>query len=69
MHTEDYQYLYDLEEHFWWFEGMREITANLLDPVCPPGPKRAVLDAGAAQAVISNGSGATPATDRYGESI
>jgi ubiquinone/menaquinone biosynthesis C-methylase UbiE len=46
MQTEDYQYLYDLEEHFWWFEGMRKITANLLDPVCPPGPNRAVLDAG-----------------------
>lgn len=46
MHTEDYQYLYELEEHFWWFEGMREITATVLDPVCPPGPNRSVLDAG-----------------------
>jgi SAM-dependent methyltransferase len=46
MQTEDYEYLYALEESFWWFEGMREITAALLDPVCPPGCNRLILDAG-----------------------
>lgn len=45
MQTEDYQYLYDLEERFWWFAGMREITAGLLDPLLPPRD-RAILDAG-----------------------
>ena len=34
MHTEDYEYLYRLEEEFWWFAGMREITASLLDDFC-----------------------------------
>lgn len=46
MQTEDYAYLYDLEESFWWFAGMREITAALLDQFCPPGADRLILDAG-----------------------
>jgi SAM-dependent methyltransferase len=46
MQTEDYEYLYALEDTFWWFEGMREITAMLLDPICPPGRNRLILDAG-----------------------
>jgi ubiquinone/menaquinone biosynthesis C-methylase UbiE len=45
MQTEDYEYLYRLEENFWWFAGMREITATLLDPFLPPGA-RLILDAG-----------------------
>lgn len=46
MQTEDYEYLYELEERFWWFVGMRAITAALLDPVCPQGRARTILDAG-----------------------
>ncbi len=46
MQTEDYEYLYELEEHFWWFAGMRALTAALLDPICPRGRARAILDAG-----------------------
>ena len=46
MQREDYAYLYTLEEHFWWFAGMREITSVLLDPVCPPTKDRLILDAG-----------------------
>lgn len=45
MQPEDFQYLYELEECFWWFAGMREITASLLDPLLPP-QDRAILDAG-----------------------
>ncbi len=45
MRTEDYEYLYRLEEEFWWFAGMREITAALLDSLLPPGD-RVILDAG-----------------------
>lgn len=47
MQAEDFAYLYELESTFWWFVGMREITAALLDPVCPPGKDRQVLDDGA----------------------
>jgi SAM-dependent methyltransferase len=45
MQTEDYQYLYQLEERFWWFAGMREVTAALLDSWLPAGD-RVILDAG-----------------------
>jgi ubiquinone/menaquinone biosynthesis C-methylase UbiE len=46
MQPEDYAYLYQLEEDFWWFAGMREITAALLDPVCATTSDRSILDAG-----------------------
>lgn len=46
MQTEDYQYLYDLEAQFWWFTGMRDISAALLDPYLPPTSERMILDAG-----------------------
>ena len=46
MQSQDYTDLYGLEESYWWFMGMREVTAALLDPVCPPGRARDVLDAG-----------------------
>ncbi|MBA2732501.1 MAG: class I SAM-dependent methyltransferase [Acidobacteria bacterium] len=47
MRAEDYSYLYELEESFWWFDGMREITAVLLDPLCPPAREgKMILDAG-----------------------
>ncbi|MGH9847467.1 MAG: class I SAM-dependent methyltransferase [Blastocatellia bacterium] len=45
MQNEDYEHLYQLEERFWWFAGMREVTAALLDPLLPPRD-RAILDAG-----------------------
>lgn len=46
MQSQDYTDLYGLEESYWWFVGMREVTAALLDPACPPGRVRDVLDAG-----------------------
>lgn len=46
MRARDYADLHALEEHHWWFAGMRAITAALLDPVCAPGRSRRVLDAG-----------------------
>jgi len=45
MQTEDYEFLYQLEENFWWFVGMREIAGVLLDPWLPPRD-RVILDAG-----------------------
>src|SRR5262249_7586252 len=45
MQAEHYEYLYRIEEAFWWFPGMREITAALLDPFLPPRD-RVILDAG-----------------------
>lgn len=46
MRASDYVDLHALENDLWWFEGMRAITAALLDPLCPPTSDRAVLDAG-----------------------
>jgi SAM-dependent methyltransferase len=46
MRPKDYEDLYSLEDNFWWFTGMREVTAALLDPFCSPARDRLVLDAG-----------------------
>ncbi len=46
MQPQDYAYLYELEENFWWFRGMREISKVLLDPICARAHERDVLDAG-----------------------
>ncbi len=46
MRAQDYADLYALEESLWWFVGMREVTRAVLDPLCPPGRARDVLDAG-----------------------
>lgn len=46
MQTEDYEYLAQLEARFWWFVGMRTITAALLDPLCRVPRDRTILDAG-----------------------
>lgn len=46
MRTEDYQDLFELEEEFWWFVGMRQITGALLDAALPDEVSRTILDAG-----------------------
>jgi len=46
MQPQDYAYLYELEENFWWFRGMREITSALLDPMLARRGELRVLDAG-----------------------
>jgi ubiquinone/menaquinone biosynthesis C-methylase UbiE len=46
MQPQDYAYLYQLEENFWWFVGMREITNSLLTPNLSREGERRVLDAG-----------------------
>src|SRR6267154_5018857 len=46
MKPAEYAYLYELEEDYWWFAGMRDITAALLDPLCPTHQDRLILDAG-----------------------
>lgn len=46
MQAQDYAYLYELEENFWWFVGMREITRSLLNQQCEKGNVWSALDAG-----------------------
>jgi ubiquinone/menaquinone biosynthesis C-methylase UbiE len=46
MQAEDYEYMYELEDHFWWFAGMRTIAGALLDHYCQANTNRRILDAG-----------------------
>jgi ubiquinone/menaquinone biosynthesis C-methylase UbiE len=45
MQTEDFVYLYEVEDKLWWFAGMREISAALLDDFCPKDARN-ILDIG-----------------------
>jgi ubiquinone/menaquinone biosynthesis C-methylase UbiE len=45
MQTEDFADLYEVEDKLWWFVGMREISAALLDDLLPPNVGN-VLDIG-----------------------
>jgi ubiquinone/menaquinone biosynthesis C-methylase UbiE len=45
MQTEDFVYLYEVEDKLWWFAGMREIAAALLDEFCPKDIE-SILDVG-----------------------
>ena len=46
MEPGDFAHLYNLENDFWWFAGMREIAAVMLDPLCSVPLNRQILDAG-----------------------
>jgi SAM-dependent methyltransferase len=45
MRTEDYEFLYQLEEKYWWFVGMREITDTVTSKELQKRDLR-ILDAG-----------------------
>jgi len=45
MNSSEYKFLFELEEHHWWFFGMRKIMAALLDGQSLSAPLR-ILDAG-----------------------
>lgn len=45
MRAEDFEYLYRLEEHYWWFVAMRRITDAVVGPELR-GRALTVLDAG-----------------------
>jgi SAM-dependent methyltransferase len=45
VRAEDFEYLYSLEEHFWWFVAMRQITDSIVKPELE-GRALTVLDAG-----------------------
>ncbi len=46
MEKDEYRRLFELEDQFWWFVGMREISLYLLERFLPPGNPRTILDAG-----------------------
>ena len=46
MRSDDFADLHALEESFWWFAGMRDVTAALLDPLLAGKEDATILDAG-----------------------
>jgi SAM-dependent methyltransferase len=46
MEPEEYDFLYKLEETFWWFVGMRQITDSIVLRNFEPRANRRILDAG-----------------------
>src|ERR1051326_4956171 len=46
MRPEEYEYLYRLEEKFWWFAGMRQITDAVVGRALNARPPVKILDAG-----------------------
>lgn len=46
MTEQDFCDLFTLEQEFWWYKGMRQISSALLDPYLLPPVKRSILDAG-----------------------
>src|SRR5712692_4312486 len=52
MEPSEYDNIARLEGQHWWYVGMRQIAADMLAQVCPPGPRgapppaRRILDAG-----------------------
>jgi SAM-dependent methyltransferase len=46
MESIEYQRMYDVEDHHWWFQGMQAITRCILDRRLPAAPARRILDAG-----------------------
>jgi SAM-dependent methyltransferase len=46
MESEEYQYLFELEDRLWWFVGMREITEALFQRFVPRRRPLLILDAG-----------------------
>lgn len=75
MQPADYAYLYELEDDYWWFAGMRHITAALLDPLCPPNRDRLILDAGCGTGGMLSwlaryaGNGRVAGIDRVGTAL
>jgi SAM-dependent methyltransferase len=46
MEKEEYRKLFELEDHLWWFKGMRDISLALLKRFITDSHRLAVLDAG-----------------------
>src|SRR5215467_928489 len=46
MRDDEYRRIFDSEERFWWYEGMRAITASFLDGRLSSNPEPRLLDVG-----------------------
>jgi len=46
MDPKEYQVMYQVEDHHWWYRGMESITRKCLEQFYPRGSKLRILDAG-----------------------
>ena len=46
MRHEEYRAMFDLEDRLWWYEGMRAVTASILDPFLSATSNLRLLDVG-----------------------
>ncbi|GAB4547204.1 MAG: class I SAM-dependent methyltransferase [Anaerolineae bacterium] len=46
MERTEYQKLYELEDHYWWFVGRRQLVATLVEGWLPDGQVGPILDVG-----------------------
>lgn len=46
MEKEEYQRLYELEDHLWWFVGMRALSLSLIERFVRGTPSFSILDVG-----------------------
>ena len=53
MNVEEYEVMYQVEDHHWWYLGMERITCSLLDKVVGRGHQLRILDAGCGTGVFT----------------
>ena len=62
MRSQDFEYLYQLEETFWWFVAMRQVTDTVLAGPLAHTPTPRILDAGCGTGInLEYFSGRAPA--------
>jgi SAM-dependent methyltransferase len=54
MNVEEYEVMYQVEDHHWWYLGMERITCSLLDKVVGRGHHLRILDAGCGTGAVMN---------------
>lgn len=63
MHPDEYRVMYEMEDAYWWYVGMRRIIFSMVEGYCSPNGRWRILDAGC-------GTGATlHRLGRYGDAV
>lgn len=53
MQTDEYRRMYELEDHYWWFVGRRNLALKLLRKYLPKAQRPTILDLGCGTGVVS----------------
>ena len=54
MNPEEYEVMYRVEDHHWWYRGMQQITCRLLDQEVGRSGQLQILDAGCGTGAVLN---------------